>query len=82
MPMYYFDLRNKTTIEDVDGTDLPDVDAAREHANGVARELTFKTSRLPGEGWSDWSMVVHGSDGVELFSFAMSDVNDNGELVQ
>lgn len=79
MPMYYFHLRNKTTIEDLDGTDLPDADAAREHANGVARELTFKTSGIHGEDWSNWSMVAHDSDRVELFSFEMSDVKDNGD---
>ncbi len=79
MPMYYFHLRNKDTIEDIDGTDLPDVDAAREHANGVARELTFKSSGILGEDWSNWSMVVHDGDGVEMFSFEMSDVIDDND---
>ncbi len=77
--MYYFHLRDKTKIEDLDGTDLPDIDAAREHAKGVARELTFRTSGIHGEDWSNWSMVVRDGDGVELFSFEMSDVRGNGD---
>jgi len=75
--MYYFHLRNKDTIEDLDGTDLPDVDAAREHANGVARELTFKSSGLLGEDWSYWDLVVHDSDGLEQFSIPMSEARDD-----
>jgi hypothetical protein len=47
---------------------------AREHADTVARELRFKNDSFLGEAWSDWSMVVHDGDGVEVFSFEMSDV--------
>ena len=74
MPIYYFHLRDQDDITDIDGTDLADIGAAREHANTVARELTFKTSGMLGEDWSKWSMVVHDSAGLELFSFEMSDV--------
>jgi hypothetical protein len=74
MPMYYFNLRDQDEITDDDGTDLADIDAAREHADTVARELTFKTSGILGEEWSKWAMVVHDSDGLELFSFQMSGV--------
>jgi hypothetical protein len=74
MPMYYFHLRDQDTITDIDGTELADVEAARDHANAVARELTTKTSGIQGEPWSAWSMVVHDDDGLELFSFEMSDV--------
>lgn len=80
MPMYYFDLRDTDIINDVDGTELADIEAAREHADTVARELTFKSSGILGEEWSKWSMVVNDHDGLELFSFEMSDVKsqDNG----
>ena len=74
MPMYYFHLRDQDDIMDVDGTDLADIEAAREHADTVARELTFKTTGISGEPWSKWDMVVHDHDGVELFSFGMSDL--------
>lgn len=72
MPMYYFHLRDQDKITDVDGTDLADIDAAREHADTVARELTFKTTGILGEEWSKWTMVVNDGDGLELFSFGMS----------
>ena len=73
MPMYYFHLRNQDTIEDVDGTELADTDAAREHANVVARELMFKTDTFLDEAWSRWSMHVQDHEGKELFSFPMAD---------
>ena len=40
MAMYYFNLNDHDTVVDIDGTDLPDLGAARIHATGVARELT------------------------------------------
>jgi hypothetical protein len=79
MPMYYFHLRDQDDLTDVDGTELADIDAAREHADTVARELTFKTTGILDEDWSKWSMVVHDGDGVELFSFGMATArNGNG----
>ena len=78
MPMYYFHLRDNEAILDVDGTELIDIEAAQDHANVVAKELMFKTDEFLGEAWSRWSMHVHDADGLELFSFQMSDENDNG----
>jgi hypothetical protein len=75
--MYYFHLRDQDHINDVDGTDLADVDAARDHADIVARELMLGTSGILGEPWSKWAMVVNDSDGVEVFSFEMSDVKSS-----
>ena len=80
MPMYYFHLRNQDHLTDPDGTELVDVDAARAHALGVAKELKFKSDTLMDEAWSKWSMHVQDGDGTELFSFPMADVpngNDN-----
>ena len=57
MPMYYFHLRDNEPILDPDGTDLIDVEAARGHAEGVARELMFKTDGILGEAWSMWSCM-------------------------
>ena len=79
MPMYYFHLRDNEKITDVDGTELIDLAAAHTHADGVAQELMFKSTGILGEEWSKWTMVVHDGDGLELFSFLMSDAkNDNG----
>ena len=80
MPMYYFHLRNQNTIQDIDGTDLADADAARAHAEVVAQELKFETETFLDEEWSRWSMHVYDDAGQELFSFPMDDVEngDNG----
>jgi hypothetical protein len=73
--MYYFHLRDQDSVEDVDGTDLADHDAARDHAENVARELKFKNRGFLDEPWSRWTMCVHDADGEELFSFPMGDAN-------
>lgn len=73
MAMYYFHLYDDETILDTDGTDLIDVGAAREHAAGVARELTANTIGFLDQSWSGWTMRVHDNSGLELFSLAMSD---------
>ena len=79
MPMYYFHLRDNDRITDVDGTELDDLAAARDHADGVAQELMFKSAGIMGEDWSKWTMVVHDGAGLELFSFLMSNAkNGNG----
>ena len=75
MPMYYFNLRDNAPILDTDGTELIDVTAARDHAEVVARELTFKSKGLLNESWSQWTMHVHDSEGLELFSFEMSELS-------
>jgi Domain of unknown function (DUF6894) len=77
MPMYYFHLRNEDAIQDVDGTELSDIGAARAHADVVARELKFKADTFLDEAWSCWSMHVHDGEGQELFSFPMSDVESD-----
>jgi hypothetical protein len=77
MPMYYFHLRDNEPILDKDGTELIDMVAAEDHAQIVARELTFKTDGILGEVWSMWSMHVEDADGTELFSFPMGDVKSD-----
>ena len=73
MPMYYFHLSNDEKVVDVDGTNLADPAAARTHAFGVARELTFKSEGLLDHDWSVWRMLVHDDGGTELFSLPLSD---------
>lgn len=73
MPMYYFHLRDSDTLRDPEGTELPNLAAAREHATTVARELKFRNEA----DWADWTMTVKDDDDAELFSFRLSDV-DNG----
>jgi Domain of unknown function (DUF6894) len=75
MPKYFFHLRDNEPILDTDGTELIGIDAARDHADIVARELMFKSEGILGEAWSEWTMLVHDSDGLELFSFEMSGIS-------
>lgn len=77
MPMYYFHLRDNETLLDSDGTELPDLSAARRHANRVARELMLRSDGLLRDRWSDWSMTVHDDDGRELFSFGFAEVKSD-----
>jgi hypothetical protein len=73
MPMYHFNLYDHAAVLDDDGTDLINLAAARDHAAGVARELTFNSKGLMEQQWSNWTMRVHDDEGTELFSLAMSD---------
>jgi uncharacterized protein DUF6894 len=72
MPMYYFHLYDGETIVDSDGTDLVSIGAARDHAAGVARELTANSHGFLKQRWSEWTMSVHDGEGTEVFSLAMS----------
>jgi hypothetical protein len=71
--MYYFHLYDDAQLLDDDGTELINLAAARDHAAGVARELTFKNADFMQEAWAKWTMRVHDHEGTELFSLAMSD---------
>jgi hypothetical protein len=77
MPMYYFHLLDRGQITDTDGTDLPDLDSARNHARTVARELTFRNSGVLERDWSDWTMSVHDEQGKKLFSLPMADFRNS-----
>ncbi len=78
MPLYYFDIHDGDMIRDSDGTELPDHDSARAHANGVARELMANSEGMLGDGWSNWRMIVHDEDGEEVTSFGFSEVGKDG----
>lgn len=73
MPTYYFHLLDNDSVVDVDGTELPNLEAAREHAAVVVRELMFKRSGMLNRSWPQWTMSVRDSDGQELLSFELSD---------
>ena len=76
MAMYYFNLNDHDTVVDIDGTDLPDLGAARIHATGVARELTSNGGGILTQSWSGWTMSVQDEHGTELVSLTMSDFGD------
>jgi hypothetical protein len=44
MPRYYFHLYDHVALRDEEGLEFIDLAAARDHAAGVARELTFNSA--------------------------------------
>ena len=71
MPMYFFNLLDNEEVVDSDGTDLPNLAAARQHAAQVVRELTFKRDGMLRRNWSQWTMSVRDLDGQVLFSLPL-----------
>ena len=73
MPLYYFHLYDDVPVRDDYGTELIDLAAARDHAAGVARELTFKNPSLLQQDWANWTMRVHDHQDIEQFFLEMSE---------
>ncbi|MGA2043198.1 MAG: hypothetical protein ABSG83_07470 [Roseiarcus sp.] len=56
MPRYYFSIANGQRFDDIDGLELPDLEAVRAEAAGFARDLMrLETER---RDWSHWSVRV------------------------
>jgi hypothetical protein len=73
MPRFFFDLRNGFgNLLDQDGVDLPDAEAARNYARGVARELMFRDESRKRHWW----FKVRNQDDYELFALPFLDVDD------
>ena len=72
MPKFYFSIVDHGTLEDTEGTELPDVETARRHAYAVAWELTRHRDEMLGQPWREWIMTVKNSNGEEVFSFPLS----------
>lgn len=73
MPKFYFTMSDDTVLDDTEGTELPDIDAARRHAQVVAAELMHHRESLLGQPWSNWTMIVKNDKGEEVLSFPVSD---------
>ncbi|MBV9954094.1 MAG: hypothetical protein JOZ70_02485 [Pseudolabrys sp.] len=74
MPKYFFHLRDKESLKDSFGVDLPGIAEARAHAESVAKELMFKRQGMLDSDWTKWTMTVEDPAGTELFSLKMSDL--------
>jgi hypothetical protein len=66
MPVYHFNVRDGSEISDSDGTDLPDIRAARLEAVKLAGQMLLDR---PGTFWegSDWHLDVSDESGLTLF---------------
>jgi len=77
MPKYYFSVSDEAFLEDNDGTELPDVEAARNHARTVALELMHHRDGMLGHAWDEWTMIVKDDKGDEVFSFRIAETADS-----
>jgi hypothetical protein len=66
MPVYHFNVRDGANIPDPDGTELPDLRAARVEAVKLAGRLLMDEPDTFWEG-SDWHLEVTDDSGIALF---------------
>lgn len=72
MPRYFFHIRNSEHVDDAEGRELPDLEAAREHALEGARDLVCEDIR---KGWLNLDHYVEVADeaGVVLLRLTFRD---------
>lgn len=77
MPRYYFDIRDGQDFPDEDGTELPDLDAARVEAVRYSAEVL---KEMPERFWNchEWKMTVSDANRHKLFvlRFQASNASD------
>ncbi len=67
MPIFHFNVRDGQDYPDLNGTDLPTIEAARKHAAQYAGQLLQSSPETFWQG-DEWSMEVTDSGGLILFS--------------
>jgi hypothetical protein len=72
MPRYYFSLKNGRPFDDVDGLELPDIEAARTEAIGFARDMM--RMEYDRRDWSAWAVCVTDDARECVLKIAFSDV--------
>jgi uncharacterized protein DUF6894 len=73
MPRYYLHIRNTDYMAlDDEGTDLPDLNAARECALAAAREILAGLIRIGDEEWPE-SIVITDQSGTEIAAVPFRD---------
>jgi hypothetical protein len=67
MPRYYFDIKDGTDFVDADGSDWPDLAAARIEAVRLSAEVL---KEMPERFWhaEKWTMTVSDHDRLRLFT--------------
>jgi hypothetical protein len=83
MPRYFFSLRYRPgpggLAEDHEGDELPDVNAAREHALSEARDLIARGRSATIRDWTVCSFEVTDEQGQRVFTVPFSDtVSEEG----
>jgi hypothetical protein len=70
MPLFYFSVHNGKTIKVEEGTNLPDLEAVRNHALQVAGELRKGKSHELGK---DWTIVATDDQGRTVFKLPLGE---------
>jgi Domain of unknown function (DUF6894) len=73
LPHYFFDLTENKIVHDFKGKQLANIQLARQHAIGIARELISTKSTLLREPISAWSVTVKDGKFQKLFSVPVAD---------
>lgn len=77
MPMFFFTMADGSSLQDDEGTKLPDLEAAKRHAYVVARELMHHRDGMLGELWPEWVMTIKNEKKEVLFSFSVAEAQNN-----
>jgi hypothetical protein len=76
--LFFFDLTDNKTVHDFNGKQLANIQLARQHAVGIARELIKTKSTLLSEPISAWSVTVKDGKFQKLFSVPVADTAASG----
>ena len=73
MPRYFFNIEDSGGgINDEEGSDFPDLDAVREEAIEVARQIMSQRI-LVGHSAGGWKFIITDETGIVLLEFAFKD---------
>ena len=87
MPHYFLDLMDNKTVHDFKGKQLANIQLARQHVIGIARELIKTKSTLLSEPISAWSVTVEPTEtwvrlvGIISFGNAQASPASTGLLI-
>jgi hypothetical protein len=74
MPRFYFHLRNDLSVDDEEGIELPDLDAARARANAYAVDMSAASVVEHRKLNLHHRIDVAGQSGERLFTIKFGDV--------
>jgi hypothetical protein len=73
VPRYYFHLRNSVDVKDLEGSDLPTLEAAREHALDMARFECSEAAKRDGRIILSHRIDIEDATGAVLAAVTFGD---------
>lgn len=77
MPLYFFHLSNGCPYQDIDGLELPTLEAAHEEAVGFASDVIKDHIKQYGHHTGNWSVIVTDEGGRQMFKVAFPKLDGN-----